>query len=182
MRNLTRTRRLQLIALSLFSFSACTTIPAVKTPAYAPLQQERMFEYSFPRVWRAIQDVASKYKILRMTSQPPVTKESQIEDQSEGKIETDWSYSQSRDKYEEYQIDGSPRKVHLQSRFKYVIVATRVLGGTQVEIKTEEEIEKVKARGASDGFTRTLNVDSSRAAELLDKINIAILSAQSDSN
>jgi hypothetical protein len=151
--------------LVLFSIqiSACSSIP-VKSQAYAKLSNSKTFEYEFPVVWKGIESALREYKLVE-------------KDEEDGKIETDWILGQSRDKYQEYKINQSPRKKYLQVRFRYFIKAQKKLGGVEVGIRTEEEVEKLNSDGTSAGYSSTDQVDSSRANEVLAKIENSILAA-----
>ena len=66
----------------------------------------------------------------------------------------------------------------MQTRLKYKIDAQTVFGGVTVTVKTEEEVEKLKDDGSPDGWEKAdEDKDTARASDLLDRINMAILSA-----
>jgi uncharacterized lipoprotein len=123
-----------------------------------------MFEYEFPVVWKGIESGLREYRFTE-------------KDEEDGKVETDWIIGQSRDKYQEYKVNQVPRKKYLQTRFRYFIKVHKKLGGVEVDVRTEEEIEKLNSDGSSAGFISTGQVDSSRANEVLVKIENAILAA-----
>lgn len=160
--------------LSLALVSGCSSGPEVKTQAYAPLKNERTFESEFPIVWHGIESALKNAKIV--DRDPEEVDAVELRQLSRRSLETDWIYTQSRDKYVEYKVNGTPRRKQLQMRVKYAIVAKRVIGGTDVSIRATEEIERLKEDGSADGYEE-MEPDPSRAAELLDKINLAILSA-----
>lgn len=169
-----KTLTLIVLAAAFLAGSGCASSPQVKTQAYAGLKNTRTFEHEFPVVWKGIESALKNYRI---TERDPTEVDTlEMAKLKERNLETDWVYSQSRDKYQEYQVNGSPRKKYLQARYKYKVQAKRVMGGTEVVVKTEEEIEKLKSDGASDGFSG-VDADSSRANEILEKINNAILAA-----
>jgi len=157
---------------------ACSSSPQIKQDKYAKLSDHRTFEYGMPYVWGGIENVFKGYAIKERD--PDDVTEKELESLKERKLETDWSYTQSRDKYYEYKVNGSPRRKNLQMRIRYEIVAKAVLGGVDVSVKTTEELEKLKKDGTSDGYSKVSEVDSSRPAEILEKINLAILSAVPD--
>lgn len=153
----------------------CSSAPATKTQAYAELSNHRVFEYEFPAVWKGIETTLKEYHV---TGRDPEEVDSlELRKIKKRTLNSDWVYSQSRDKYEEYDVNGSPRKKYLQTRVKFHVIAETEIGGTRVEVQTSEEIEKLKPDGSPAGYERPEKVDSSRAAELLDKINLSILSA-----
>jgi hypothetical protein len=86
-------------------------------------------------------------------------------------------YSRSTEKYVEYKVNDSPRKIYLQTRTRYHIDAKTVIGGVDVTVEPREEIERLKSDGASAGFDRVEEVDRSMASGMLDKIGQAILAA-----
>lgn len=153
------------LVLILFATS-CASGPEVKKTNYAKLKSERTFESELPVVWKAAQAALKNNKIV-----------DKDEEATEASLETDWVYSQSRDKYHEYKVNGSPRKKPLQTRIKYHVALKRVIGGTDVQVRTDEEVEQLKDDGTSRGYSSAFDSDSSRASELLDKINQSILSA-----
>ena len=136
----------------------------MKSQAYAKLSNSRFYEYEYSVVWKGVESALNEYKMLE-------------KDADEGKLETDWILGQSRNKYQEYKVNGSPRKKYLQTRFKYFLNTNKKMGGVEVVVKTEEEIEKLNTDGSPAGYTSQGEPDSSRANEILSKIENAILSA-----
>jgi uncharacterized lipoprotein len=168
-------RTLPLLAfLSIALVSGCSSSPAVKTEAYAKLSNTRTFEYELPVVWKGIEASLHEFKIDNRD--PEDVDPSEMRKLTKRSLETDWIFGQSRDKYVEYKVNGSPRKKYLQMRFKYQIRAESGIGGTTVVVRTFEQIEKLKADGTPDGYS-TVDSDPSRPSELLEKINNAILSS-----
>lgn len=167
-------RRLSLLCLVPVLLSACAG-PTVRQQGYAKMPDTRTFEYEFPVVWKAIESALYNYRII--DRDPEDVDANELKKISERSLETEWVYGQSRDKYQEYRVNGFPRKQYLQTRIKYRIQARRVIGGTTVQVRTQEEIERLNADGGSAGYTSASEVDSSRAQEILDKINGSILSA-----
>lgn len=166
-------------ASSISMISGCSSTPPVKAQAYAKLNNQRTFEHEFPVVWKALEETLRNYKITDRN--PGEVSALEMRKITHRSLETDWIYGQSRDKYEEYTVNGSPRKIYLQTRFKYFIDTQKVIGGVLVTVKIEEEIERLKKDGTSDGFTSAETTDHSRPAEMLDKLNTAILAAPNTS-
>lgn len=164
-----------LIALLSGSLMGCSSSPSVKQQGYAKLKNERTFENEFHVVWKGIEESFRKYKIV--DRDPSDVDPTELRRLTQRTLDTDWIYGQSRDKYQEYQVNGTPRKVYLQTRIKYQVIAKRVMGGVNVAVKTEEEVEKLKNDGTPEGYSSVKEVDSSRANEVLDKIQQALLSA-----
>jgi hypothetical protein len=158
----------------LFLLWGCTQAPPIKTLAYGDLSSEKTFEYSFPTVWKGIEEAFRKYKINERD--PSDATPSELKKLTRRTLETDWIYGESRNKYEETQINGIPKKIPLQGRYKFKLVATRNLAGVLISIQVEEEIEGIHSDGSSAGYHSTGAPDPSRAAELLNKINNSILS------
>ncbi|MCM2323210.1 MAG: hypothetical protein NDJ90_08100 [Oligoflexia bacterium] len=160
---------LTILLLACMALPSCASGPDVKKQGYAALNSRRSYEYELPVVWKGIEKALSSYKIESRDAEGAIERE----------IETDWMIGQSRDKYHEYRVNGSPRKKYLQTRFKFKVTAERRIGSTEVAVQLLEEIERLKADGTSDGYetTDSASVDSSRSSELLDKIQFSILSA-----
>lgn len=158
----------------LLSMLSCSSSPKVKQQAYAKLQSSRTFEYDFPTVWKGIEAAFTNYKIT--DRDPSDVDVNELKNLRERTLKTDWIYAQSRDKYQEYKVNGSPRKQYLQTRLRFEVVAASVMGGVDVKVKPDEEIEKLDKNGKGDGYSSVDHPDTSRAGEVLDKINQAILS------
>lgn len=160
---------------SLLVVSACSSGPEVKKQAYAEHPNERTFEYEFPVVWKGIEEATRKFHVV--DRDPKDVDANEMRRLKHRTLETDWIMTQSNDKYVEYQVNGVPRKKYLMSRLKYKIDAHTVIGGTDVKIDTQEEIEKIGPDGDTLGWSKADELDTARAADLLDRINMAILSA-----
>ena len=175
-------KALRLTAIGiLISLASCASPSPVKTQAYAKLKNQRTFENDLPVVWNATTKVFENYKLV--SREPKGDRDSDHEEtnamnkRTEASLETDWSYAQSRDKYVEFKVNGSPRKKFLQIRTKTKVVLKKSVGGTDVTVTINEEVEKMMPDGTSDGYTGVEKADSSRASETLDKIANAILAA-----
>lgn len=152
----------------------CSTAAPVKTQQYAALKTARTFEYELPLVWKGIEHSLRNNKITER--EPEEVDETRWPKLMERTLTTDWVYSESRDKYVEFKINDSPRKKYLQIRHRYRIQAKRVMGGTEVAIRPQEEVEKVDTRtGAPVGYEE-MEADSSRSAEMLERIQNGIFS------
>lgn len=161
--------------LVLGSFTGCSSAPQVKQEDYAKLKDARMFEYEFPVVWHAIEDALHGYVVTnRDPNKVGIVEMKKIRQRT---IDTDWVYSRSTEKYIEYKVNDSPRKIYLQTRTRYHLLAKTVLGGVEVDVDPQEEIERLKDDGSSQGFSAADNPDRSLANTMLDKINQAILAA-----
>jgi hypothetical protein len=166
-----------LILLSVLAGSVSCSAPRVdvRKQAYAELKTNRDFEYEFPVVWKAIEETLRKQKVVKRD--PDEVNEVELRRLGKRTAETDWAYTQSRDKYFEYEVNGTPRKKYLQARMRFVIRAEKKLGAVNVAVRFEEELEKMRTDGTADGYEASEAVDSSRASELLDRINQAILAS-----
>jgi hypothetical protein len=153
----------------------CSHAVPVQHQAYAAVRSSRTFESDFPVVWKAVETVLGKYKVLERD--PADVDALQMKKLHERSAKTDWSYGESRDKYVEYQVNGTPRRKNLMTRYRFEVIASRVMGGTDVRIKMDEEIERLKPNGDSAGWDSVDRPDTSRQGELLDRIHMAILSA-----
>jgi outer membrane lipoprotein-sorting protein len=162
-------------AMVLASFSGCASGPEVKQQDYAKLKDSRMFEYEFPVVWHAIEDALHDYVVTnRDPNKVGIVEMKKIRQRT---IDTDWVYSRSTEKYIEYKVNDSPRKIYLQTRTRYHLLAKTVLGGVEVDVDPQEEIEKLKDDGSSQGFVVADSPDRSLGSTMLEKINQAILAA-----
>jgi hypothetical protein len=171
----TRTVMITMIMAGLLSLVACSSGPEVKQQNYAKLSDHRDFEYDFPTVWKGIESTLRNYVITdRDPSKVDAVEMKKLRERS---LDTDWVYSRSSEKYHEYTINGTPRKIYLQTRSRYHIVAKTILGGVQVTIDPREEIERLNDDGSPAGYERADEPDRELASAMLDKINQSILSA-----
>jgi hypothetical protein len=162
------------LAVSLLQ-TGCAHHPEFSKKAYAENRSARLFEYEMQDVWKALEKVVEKKKVLeRDPNKVDAGDWSQLRERA---LELDWSYSQSRDKYKSYVVNSVPRQQPLGVRVKHIFTVKKALGGAEVEVRTQEEIEDLDEYGVSKGYFSTSQVDSSRSAELLDQIANALLSA-----
>ena len=169
-----------IVVISAFScILGCSSVgvPPVQSQSYAALGHERVFEVDFHLVWKALEETMHKVKII--DRDPSEVDSGELKRLTRRRMETDWAYTQSRDKYQEYKINGSPRKTYLMARIKYKIEAKKILGGIQVVVNTVEEIERLKDDGSSAGWSSSSAPDPSRANEVLDQLQQALLAAHS---
>lgn len=159
-----------LVIMTLVSVSGCSSSPEVKKQAYATLSSERVFETEFKPLWKSVLETFRQYKIDKKDV-------NEGRDIQRGMLRTDWVLSESRDKYIEYKVNASPRKKYLQVRHRYEIKAQSTLGGVHVHVGLREEIERLDAQGRSKGWDKVDVVDSSRQAEILDRIQQNLLAA-----
>lgn len=163
-----------LVFLCIGGFAACSSARPIRTQAYARLSDHKVFEYEFPVVWKAIEAATRGFKIVER--QPDEVDPVELRKLTRRKLVTDWVYSQSREKYVEYSVNDSPRKQYLQTRVKYTITAQSQIGGTQVEVRLDEEVERLKADGTPEGY-ESMPSETSRAQEMVEKVGNSILSA-----
>ena len=155
--------------------SGCAHSPEFSKKAYAENRASRQFEYEMQDVWKALEKVVEKKKVLeRDPNKVDAGDWSQLRERT---LELDWAYSQSRDKYKSYTVNSIPKQQPLGVRVKHSFIVKKAFGGAEVEIQTQEEIEDLDEYGVSKGYFPTAQVDSSRSAELLDQIANALLSA-----
>lgn len=163
-----------LVCLTLFG---CATGMDVKKQQYAKLKDSRVYEYEFPVVWNGIESVFRNYSIVKRD--PSDVEPVELKRLTKRTLETDWIQTQSRDKYVEFKVNDIPQKRYLWTRIKYKITAESSLGGTQVTVLPQEEVERLNPNGTSAGYDKVSEIDSSRPNEILEKIQMAILSAPS---
>ena len=152
---------------------ACATSREIQTQKYAELSRESTFEYEFPKVWKAIEEVFRNHKIVERD--PDEVDAVEMKTLRERSLETDWIYGKSKDKYAEFKVNDLPRRKYLQMRFKYMIEASRVIGGTKVKVDMVEEIENLDEQGMPDGYTRSDQPDSARMNGVLKSVESEIL-------
>ncbi len=155
--------------------SGCSSGPGVKRQGYARYSAERQFEHPFATTWGAIEAAVRDWKVVERD--PEEADPIELKKLTERELATDWIYTQSRDRYHEYKVNDSPRKKYLQLRIRYRVKAKSEIGGTRVAVTTEEEIELLADDGRPRGYEKVEETDTSRNKDLLDKINLAILSA-----
>jgi hypothetical protein len=161
-----------LIGLSLVS---CASGLDVKKQQYAKLKDSRVYEYEFPVVWNGIESALRNYHVVNRD--PAEVDPVELKRLTKRVLETDWIQTQSRDKYVEFKVNDIPQKRYLWTRIKYKVIAESSLGGTQVTVRTQEEVERLNANGTTAGYDSVSEVDSSRPNEILEKVQAAILSA-----
>lgn len=164
-----------LVVTTLISISGCASGPEVKQQAYAKLPDHRTYEYEFPVVWKAIEETLRNYRVINRD--PKDVDANEMRRIRHRTLETDWVFTKSTDKYVEYKVNDLPRKIYLQTKLKYKIDVQSVIGGTTVTVVPDEQIEKLNPDGSPAGWDTVEDKDSSRAANMLDKINMSILSA-----
>lgn len=147
----------------------------VEKQAYAKLQGSSTLEYDFPAVWKGIEAAVRGQKVVERD--PEEVDPIEMKNLTHRKLETDWVYTRSTEHFQAYKVNGLPRKTYLQARVRYKIDAQSVMGGTQVSVRVDQEIEKLKEDGRSDGYSPVDEVSSNVAAEMLEKIRLAVLSA-----
>src|SRR4051794_29582002 len=101
--------RLSLFVLAVLSValglnSGCSSTQKVETQAYAKLNNQRTFEYDFPTVWKGIEEALHNYKIVDRS--PKEVDPIEMKQLKKRTLETEWVYSQSRDKYVEFKLNG----------------------------------------------------------------------------
>lgn len=141
----------------LLSLTACSSSPKYKeeenTPKFATSRSFTENPETILRAARAVLDELSR------ESNPPATGALKGNDES---VRTGWVYSTSKDKYVEFDFNGSPRRKLLGMRRKYSYTAVPNLAGSQVTFGVEEEIQDVDAKsGEANGWK---SVDPSPSA------------------
>ena len=154
---------------------ACSSGPSVQKQAYARYSTERQFEHPFATAWTGIEAAVRDLKVVERD--PDEVDALELKKLTARSLATDWVYTQSRDRYHEYKVNGSPRKKYLQLRLRYRVKANAEIGGTRIAVATDEEIELLADDGRPRGYETVEDTDTSRVRDLLDKINLSILSA-----
>lgn len=164
-----------ILFLAVFGLGACSSGPKVQKQKYATLKSSRTFEYDFETVWKAIEASLKNHKITERD--PSEVSSTELKNLKERTLESDWIFTESRDKYITYKVNSLPRKKYLQMRYKYFITAQSQIGGTDVHAGIREEIQELNEDGSPKGYEEYKPNDTSRTSELLDKINQEILRA-----
>lgn len=151
-------RHFLIIFLCSIYLAGCSSAP-YKKQAYAKLQNTKVFEEEYDVVWKAVTVSLADYLI-------------EYNLPTEGRIQTDWIYSTSNEKYMEYKVNGFPRKRYLQTRYKYKVLAKKQLGGVEVTVDLTEEFERLKSDGSFDSWKSSTDLDSSRQNDLLKIIEL----------
>ena len=153
-------RVLSFILLTAISFGCSTSY---KKQSYSKQRIQKDFEDEYSLVWKASLKALEEYKLT----------EKEIES---GKIETDWIYSTSNDKFIEYKVNGFPRKKYLRVRYKLLMNIEKLTEKVSVTVHSKEEIEELKSDGSFDSWDSVSDVDTARANALLKDIELKILS------
>ena len=156
--------------------AACSHSMPIQRQKYATQRMEKVFEGEFPAVWKAVEAALRNYTITERD--PAEADEVALRRLTRRSLQTGWIYSQSRDKYVEYRVNDVPYRKPLQVRTRYRLVAQRSLGGVTISLAPEEEIENLRPDGTQSGYSGVDQVDTSRAAELLEKIHLKFLSGE----
>lgn len=163
------------LALCLIALTAgCSSTRDVKKEKYADLRTEWTFEADFKSVWLAIERALAKNTIA--TRDPEAVEENDWKDTDKRNLETEWVYSQSKDKYVSYEVNGFPKRKLLQTRLRYKVYAERVMGGVHVEVKMDEEIENLNKKGEPQGYEAVDEIDTQRPNKLLEQIKLQLWS------
>lgn len=142
--------------------SGCSSSgPKTKSQQYAALSTTKEFEEEYAIVWKAVLKALEGMKI-------------EEKDEADGVVETDWVVTTSTEKYFEYTVNGFPRKKFVQARYRYKVFVTKQLGSVKVSVDLNEEVENVKKDGSFDSWSEPEKKDTSRANEMIGKIENAI--------
>ena len=162
------------LLLLVFTLGCSSSGLRVKKQAYAPLAQEKTYPYSFPQVWKALEESVRRMKVVSRHPENPSPQE--MKKLRERSLKTDWVYTLSRDKYHEVLVNDLPQRINLRTRVQFHIIVSQVVGGVRVQVKPEEEIEIMNNDGSSAGYEATEQLDTSRTYEMLQKIELNLLS------
>ena len=157
------------IALSLLAFTACAS--KTPKPKYMEEKNQAKFATSFAfaekpeKVFRAARAVLDK---LSHESNPPIADAIKGD---ENTVYTAWVYSQaSRDKYVQYDYNGSPRRKDLAVRRIYSYTVTPSLAGSQVALNIEEEIQDVDLKTGQPKDWKRVQTEQAAFDMLLHKL------------
>lgn len=151
----------------LITSSACSSGLQVRQDALPKFENSRTLSYPLVTVWRGVE--------AALENIPKAESESQAPSKTSRALKTQWITEQSRDKYVLTQAGGIPKRKYLEIRYRYLISAQSATSGTLLDVKIEEQVEQLNNKGESLDFSATSRPDTSRARDLLDKIQMAIL-------
>lgn len=141
------------IALSLLSLLACASKPP--KPKYVDEKNEAKYAQA-----RTIAEPPEKVKRAARAALDQLTRESnpqasdKVQD-DENTIYTGWVYAQAKDKYVQYDYNGTPRRKQLAVRHIYGFTIDQTLAGSAVKMNVEEELEQISLKtGEHEGWKR----------------------------
>jgi len=163
-------------AFTLLTLNSCSSGPEIQQQKYAHLRTSLDFEYSFPAVWKAIETTLHEYRIA--SRDPSDVDPMELKKISERSLETEWVYTQSKDKYVEYKVNDFPRKKYLQMRVKFIVSAERKMPDvTKVSVQSEEQLERLKDDGSPNGYVDAEEPDTARINQILQRIRLTLLAS-----
>ena len=141
------------VSVSLLTLLACASKPP--KPKYvdekneAKYAQARTIAEAPEKVMRAARAVLDQ---LTRDSNPAASDKVQNDDNT---IYTGWVYGMARDKYVQYDFNGTPRRKQLQVRRIYGYTVEKTLAGSQVKMNVEEELQQINLKnGEHEGWKR----------------------------
>ena len=127
-------------------------------------------------VWKAIETTLHEYRIA--SRDPSDVDPMELKKISERSLETEWVYTQSKDKYVEYKVNDFPRKKYLQMRVKFIVSAERKMPDvTKVSVQSEEQLERLKDDGSPNGYVDAEEPDTARINQILQRIRLTLLAS-----
>ena len=155
-----------LLALSLIV--ACGTASIKKEKKLPQFISGDFVEGSYEAVWKALGTATQDYPVVES-------------DPSEGHLETGWLAGQSKTHYSPYQGRyQSPKRLPLSSRYRLFVDLEKKVGGIEVHIESEEQIQMLDNEGKPTGKWKQIEPDTRHHQELISAIREA-LSQQSTS-
>lgn len=152
--------RLPLLFLSLIV--ACGTAPVEKEKKLPQFISGDFVEGSYDVVWKALETAMQDYPIVES-------------DPSEGYLETGWIGGRSKTHYAPYKGRyESPKRLPLSSRFRFFVDLEKKVGGVQINIESEEQIQLLDNEGKSTGRWKQIEPDTRHHKELIAAIREAL--------
>jgi len=159
-------KKLASLFISLLLLNACAqkNIAKEKVEKNQPkFSSSHSFENSIKEVKSAAEKVLQNYL---ENNQNPMSDAAKIEKEM-NKISVGWVYSEAKDKYIEYKMNGFPKRKTLKVRRKYSFSLNPSLAGTDVEIIIQEELENIDLKTGEFKNWKSVKPDSTQYQKLL---------------
>lgn len=141
------------VSVSLLTLLACASKPP--KPKYVDEKNEAKYAKA-----RTLAEPPEKVKIAARAVLDQLTRDSnpqapdKVQDDDDT-IYTGWVYGLAKDKYVQYDYNGTPRRKQLGVRRIYGYTINQALAGSEVKMNVEEELEQIDLKnGSHEGWKR----------------------------
>lgn len=171
------------IVLGITTLSACASwrysqALKIQQQAYSSLPRERVIEASYPRVWKAVEEVFRKYAVLERDPEEVVSPKD-WKMLKRRTLDTDWIFTKSDEWYSSYMVNHSPRREYLQSKVKVRVITEPAPGGVRVRVETDEEVQPINEMGQPLEFKASPSTSHRLAGQFLERVAQQVLSLPS---